>query len=394
MIKNITIKNFKLFKDSVTISFANHGSQLHGADYILNDNISSIAGVLGKNASGKSSILEAIKNYAFFSNPQLSKDLLAEEYISYILKDLNEKLVSREEGQEILDEAWNDIEAGIFPDYIKGEKALKNHFKTFDQKAFDVNKNIIFIFSYAENKKEIIHELEIGREYISEKIILGEVLISSQREKILKFNSNILKLLNENSIKTTALIEINPDDNLGDIERLKFKDVKEQEALLNFVKICDENVERLIFGKNNNLVQFVENRTLKVLGLKNLSLGTRKIIGTFKLLYKAITSRKTFLMIDEIENSLHLSIIKFIITLFKKDYNKMNSQLLFTTHNPLIFEEDFKRNSIYFMQDKTIIQNTMRFDKKITPGFLKGELISNPKHNYRFDFLMDILENE
>ncbi len=57
-------------------------------------------------------------------------------------------------------------------------------------------------------------------------------------------------------------------------------------------------------------------------------------------------------VIDEIETSLHPLVIKLIIEIFhNKNINKKNSQLIFTTHNTSLLDENlFRKDQIYFVE--------------------------------------------
>ena len=87
------------------------------------------------------------------------------------------------------------------------------------------------------------------------------------------------------------------------------------------------------------------------LPLINESLGTQQLFAFGPSLKKAFDNGKTIL-IDEIEKSLHPSIVRYLIFLFKnKDINKNGAQLVVTTHNTNLLSFDvFRRDQIYFTE--------------------------------------------
>lgn len=79
------------------------------------------------------------------------------------------------------------------------------------------------------------------------------------------------------------------------------------------------------------------------------SLGTIKLFTTLPYLYDVLESGTT-LIIDEIENGLHLSLVKEIIDLFKNPVtNPNNAQLICTSHQPLLITPDTRRDQVWII---------------------------------------------
>lgn len=79
------------------------------------------------------------------------------------------------------------------------------------------------------------------------------------------------------------------------------------------------------------------------------SLGTIKLFTTLPYLYDTIESGGT-LIIDEIENGLHLSLVKEVIELFKSPItNPNNAQLICTSHQPLLITNDTRRDQVWII---------------------------------------------
>lgn len=77
--------------------------------------------------------------------------------------------------------------------------------------------------------------------------------------------------------------------------------------------------------------------------------GTIRYYGLGGVLNKILTSN-TFLCIDEIENSLHYDLVSHFIKTFLM--NSVNSQLLFSTHDINLLNEDFLRRDTVWFVDK------------------------------------------
>jgi uncharacterized protein len=88
-----------------------------------------------------------------------------------------------------------------------------------------------------------------------------------------------------------------------------------------------------------------------VFSLDKESTGTRKLFQYIGGLFHILEQGKK-LIIDEIENSLHPLIVKKIIQLFNNpELNRNGAQLLFTTHNTSLLDNDlFRRDQIWFIE--------------------------------------------
>jgi AAA15 family ATPase/GTPase len=80
------------------------------------------------------------------------------------------------------------------------------------------------------------------------------------------------------------------------------------------------------------------------------SSGTERMLFIGSLFWHTFNNEKTIL-IDEFTNSLHPKLTKFLLDLFNShSKNKMNSQLIFSTHDVSILSLDnFRRDEVYFV---------------------------------------------
>ncbi|MCX7922044.1 MAG: ATP-binding protein [Clostridia bacterium] len=100
----------------------------------------------------------------------------------------------------------------------------------------------------------------------------------------------------------------------------------------------------------------IYNDNKELVGSKYLSFLEYQSDGTIKFfeiigpIIDALVNRKV-LIIDEIDSRLHCAIVRFIISLFHSiDTNGNNAQLIATTHDVLLLEEDIRRDQIWFVQ--------------------------------------------
>ena len=86
------------------------------------------------------------------------------------------------------------------------------------------------------------------------------------------------------------------------------------------------------------------------LGEEQESRGTQRFIGMAMLLYRLVKGN-VFIPIDEVEASLHYELLRYFIQLFL--YNSEgSSQLLLTTHDLSLLDEDFIRRDVIYFTDK------------------------------------------
>lgn len=118
------------------------------------------------------------------------------------------------------------------------------------------------------------------------------------------------------------------------------------------------------------------------LTLQEESLGTQLLFFYGPLLKDAFEKGKTIIL-DEIDKSMHPSLVKFIMNLFRdSEINKMGAQLIVTTHETGILSLDmFRRDQIYFTEkdSKTGVTDLYSLDEfsvrkteNIEKGYLMG----------------------
>lgn len=79
--------------------------------------------------------------------------------------------------------------------------------------------------------------------------------------------------------------------------------------------------------------------------------GTKTMISYVPIIYTALLKGRT-IVINELDNSLHTSLSKFIVNMFlDKNINKKGAQLIFNSHDTYLFNSGlFRRDQIYFVE--------------------------------------------
>lgn len=118
------------------------------------------------------------------------------------------------------------------------------------------------------------------------------------------------------------------------------------------------------------------------------SLGTVKLFTALPYLYDVLEMGGV-LIIDELENGLHLSLAKEIISLFSSDESNPNhAQLICTSHQPLLLDGDFRRDQVWVATKDSVGKSSLhrlselqtpRAKVNLTAQILKGAFGCNPR---------------
>ena len=122
------------------------------------------------------------------------------------------------------------------------------------------------------------------------------------------------------------------------------------------------------------------------------SLGTVKLFTALPYLYDVLEMGGV-LIIDELENGLHLSLAKEIISLFSSEESNPNhAQLICTSHQPLLLDGDFRRDQVWVATKDSVGKSSLhrlselqtpRAKVNLTAQILKGAFGCNPQLFFR-----------
>lgn len=118
------------------------------------------------------------------------------------------------------------------------------------------------------------------------------------------------------------------------------------------------------------------------------SLGTVKLFTALPYLYDVLEMGGV-LIIDELENGLHLSLAKEIISLFSSEESNPNhAQLICTSHQPLLLDGDFRRDQVWVATKDSVGKSSLhrlselqtpRAKVNLTAQILRGAFGCNPR---------------
>ena len=155
----------------------------------------------------------------------------------------------------------------------------------------------------------------------------------------------------------------------------------DEKILANILRIFDENVEDLkkLDEHNYKLVFNGKERNLSDTQLiYMLSSGTTKGLLLYTLM--AASLKEGFdLLVDEVENHFHKTLVENMISLYKdKTVNRHNATLIFTTHYCEVLDQMGRQDNLWICKSgKQVSLSNMYTDYQIRPELLKSKQYYN-----------------
>lgn len=194
-----------------------------------------------------------------------------------------------------------------------------------------------------------------------------------------------MKVCQDDEKKKSVLAFMNEADiSISDIST-ETKDFSVEDLPSDMPEALKEEVRRSMDGKKMMRVGFfhpVEGKDSPVLlPLEEESDGTRKLFAYAGPWLDILTSGR-ILFADELDTSLHPKIMRFLLSLFHNGKtNQANGQLIFTTHDTSLLDQDIlRRDQVWFVEkDKANASNLYpltdfkpRAGEALQKGYLNG----------------------
>lgn len=382
MLIQFSVKNFRTFKDKVTLSLiASHDKKTREKENVINVKnynlrILKSAVVYGANASGKSKLIEALmfmRKFAINSSKESQK------------------------GEEIAIEPFKlNSESELQPSEFEVIFLFKNEMFRY---GFEVDKSqIVSEWLYAKPKTkeiELFYRDFQNFETHSRKFQKGATIV---REELVRNNALLLSVAAQFNDTTCENI-IEWFENLKAISGIKeeqyegytmgkTRDPKHKFKILELLKAADLGIQDIILemldmdklpkGMPKELKEMILkrskedkaeffsdilithkkfNNSKKHIGNINFSLdgdesfGTKKFFALTGPILDALENGYT-LVVDELDSKLHPNLVCKIVSLFSSEKsNKFNAQLIFNTHDTNLLSSGlFRRDQIWFTE--------------------------------------------
>ncbi|MBI3027676.1 ATP-binding protein [Candidatus Woesearchaeota archaeon] len=395
MIIEISIENYLSVKDKVTLSLDSSPSKKLPQNLInlsRDDKLLKSVVIYGANASGKSNIIKSV--FFLWNMVRSSHNFNVDTKIPRLPFKLDEIYLEKPSKFEIIfihknikyKYGFSCTNEKIIDEYLfywpRGREALifsrkdttKYEFKS-DKRRQDIiktqtNNNVLYLsratqLGYEKTKgayEFIVNNIVINISPLWQDITIKKIFENQDvRKKILE----VLKKADFGGI-----VDVKVDKRKGHLQSVEFKFGKEGPTF-NPLKPQEQDVYNVKFQhktKKGNLIDFEFHEE---------SFGTQKFFSMLGPIFDILESGKVAI-IDELESSLHPNIIKFLVKLFNSKYNN-NAQLIFTTHNTnLLDNELIRRDQIYICTKEpnknTILISFLDFDLRETADFERAYL--------------------
>jgi len=407
MLVQFTVENFLSIRDKVYLSLEPSKDSEHPENLITKGDykaVNSVA-IYGANASGKSSLFKAITVALIMirnsNNVQVTDKLPMTPFkfdfesrnkptpfeFTFIAKDGRKYIYGFSATTEkVVEEylyCYNTSKPTLLFDLNENEKPKFNRaYKVKLEAAYQMNTaNKLFLATATtwnvECTKSPFEWLAESIDTFTDVMELGGVAFEKYRidenRKYIEFTKNLLKQADIN----ISSIEVDAKEVVGG-PALPFQIVVQGKIIPpNEGKHYDVEITT-----GHTVVDENGEKTELSLTLQEESIGTQLLFFYGPLLKDAFEKGKT-IVLDEIDKSMHPSLVKFIMNLFRDpDVNKNGAQLIVTTHETGILSlEMFRRDQIYFTEKDSksgvtdlysLDEFSVRKTENIEKGYLMG----------------------
>lgn len=362
MLLQFSCSNFKSIKEKITFSFLASKDDTYEDELktFLNHKVLRSAVVYGPNGSGKSNflnsisfmkglIINSINNQPGDLIPQFGHKLNTEDVpttfdIQFVKKDIRyaygfsikNRLVDEEylyyfpKGRQvkIFERKNNDVKPG-------------DKYKASFELSLDVLKENRLFLSCAANYTNI-PEIEQAFLFFKEDI----VIYNSEMNNWIEYS---MKSIQENEGNKKIFLNILNSLGTG-IKDINSKFEKTNVKVTDLPQDMPEVLKSIFVGESNRLnVEVIYDKFATDL-MTEESTGVQKLFEVICPIIDIINNGK-ILICDEIETSLHESIVWEIVSLFKKARMDKFAQILFTTHDTSLLDSKlFRRDQIWFTE--------------------------------------------
>jgi AAA15 family ATPase/GTPase len=408
MLIEFRIKNFRSIKDEQVFSLVGSSDKTleeentfpAGANTDLK--LVRTAVIYGANASGKSSVLDALRHMRYFVRRELDPDetfdfepfifsedtqsLTTEFEVSFIQNNIRYQYGLVLDKNQILEE-WLLAYPSARPQqwfhrkYIdenkKYEWKFSKHCKGQNQAIKDrTRNNVLFLCKAVKDNHETLKPIY---DWFTKDLVFIDSARGPDFERSKQYIQNSSAASSENKEKFLKLLNY-ADPSIADIRLEKMS--PEELAKIQFPKKMPEKM------KTEIKMQLQDRENIKFKHPNNIFLdhddesqGTQKLTALAGYWFDAIEQGLT-LFVDELDCSLHHLLTRRLVELFcNPEINKKNAQLIFTTHDTSLLDNELlRRDQIWFAEKDafhatqlySLLAFSPRKSEAIEKGYLQG----------------------
>jgi len=329
--KSTLLESLDVFRDMV----------LHSFKYDINDNLPIVPFAFGKNSKNEPTIFTIvfIENKVKYELELLvNKIRIVEENLIAYPKGQPQQWYSRFYNEDTLEYEYQ------YSSFFKGQKKTwekstkKNalYLSTAINLQDDENSQLSPIYNWFKNKLTPISINGWSND------VTKELCLESKSKKL------IVEFLQRAGIDVKDIeCEIEKREGLHD----EIKDDKLRKELQEIEEILFKDMPSNLIDKikRNIKIKFVHSNGM-TLNLNEQSDGTKKLFAFASLWLESLSSGKV-LFCDELNDNLHPALVKLLVDMFNSQDNDNEAQLIFTTHETSILNQDvLRRDQVWFCE--------------------------------------------
>lgn len=390
MIADFSVENFYSIRTEQTLSFVPTADKYLTDSYTVevkpNVRLLKLGIIYGANASGKSKILNALEAFVriLLTYPTTKTEKI--DVVPFLLDDHSGNAPTR-------------MQMNF---YLEGEKYYIN--LLFNTERILEEKLMV----YSSARPAMLYERVYNPDTDSTRVEFGKHLGLSRREQEIIIgntlnNCSVIAAFGKSNVEYSRLNIVyhwlndsfsgvlKPAIDLTDFLHRELKKDKQEELkrfITQFLKKSDFNISEFFLAPDSSAIIFVhetESGKSGILSEHFESSGTIRFMGIAALM-KYLVKDNQFISIDEIETSLHYELLSYFLRVYIANYTG-TSQLLLTTHDINLLNEDFIRRDAIWFTDKNedaetelIRLSSLGLHKNLSPynAYLQGKLVKLP----------------
>ena len=392
MIAEFSVSNFFSIRSEQKISFeASSDSQLED-EYVVEIQpgvkLLKLGIVYGSNASGKSNVLRALEFFRQIMTETPADKMTEIGAVPFLLDE----------------ESRNAHTCMSMTFYLEGERyilsvELDKHCIYKESLAVYASKVPTTLYKRIYNAEldmaEVSFNPKAGIAKNSQNIIVGNTIK----------NSTVIAAFGKSNVESSRLNRVydyftnrysemvTPATSLTDLVKTTMRrdeNLEQKRFLLKMLRVSDFNIVDIQLHELGNASAEIDFKHKTDSGQYELpealeSNGTMRFLGMAVLLHRLLVGN-CFLQIDEAETSLHYELLSYFVKLFLAN-SEGHSQMLFTTHDINLLNEDYLRRDAIWFTDKNDLGETalkrlnqMGLHKTLSPynAYRQGKLVRLP----------------
>lgn len=425
MIVNLSIENFKSFREKCVVSFsAGTASRLSG-NLLRQKNGERVVksmGLYGPNASGKTSILDALyalKTFVLFSSQEQKPTSKIPFFEPFVLEKTSSSGPSTIDLTVDLDGDRYTLEVSATPSRVYKERLMVQ--RLTKQPSRKSAKSTLIDRTWAQDSQTYVTTLhkdlgpELTRTAAIEQTTQNRLLLG----KLASLNSQVAGLLiqwfdedldfydmhrnpNAESVMLTQTARLLRDDN--EFSALIVQFMKDADIGIQDLQIADEKTLKAEVSERDNKLE-VKESVVPGISFRHSSYdgsevffprhkessGTLRFVALLVAILKPSTRRR-FVCIDELSASMHPELVCRLIRIVHSGvFNRLGNQVMFTTHDTHLIEptellrrdqitlcnkDRFGRSSVRRLDE---FQDSARSDANLQKQYLQGRFGGTPQ---------------